>query len=223
MKGLLLIPAFNEQATIGPLVAAARNYLNDILVIDDGSVDATASIAAAEGATVLRMAKNMGKGAALKAGFAHALERSYNTVITMDADGQHDPRDLEFFLPVAGQYDLVLGNRMEEQARIPALRRIANLTSSRIVSAVSGQPIFDSQSGFRAYSLALLRQVRLDCSHYDLETEVIIKAARLGFRIGHCRIRTIYAGEVSRFRQFKDSLRFLKVIVKSMAKSRDTR
>ena len=216
MKGLLLIPAFNEGSTIGPIVSHAKKWISDILVVDDGSVDATQLAAVSAGAIVHRLEKNMGKGDALKTGFQYVLERGYDWVVTMDGDGQHDPQDIALFLPLLDRCDLVLGNRMEDRVGVPLLRRVANFLSSRLVSLVCGQRIFDSQTGFRSYSASLLRHVRLHCSHYDLETEVIIKAARQGFRIGHCRIRTIYAHEVSRFRNVRDSFRFLRVIVKSV-------
>jgi glycosyltransferase involved in cell wall biosynthesis len=216
MKCLLLIPAFNEEPTICRLIREAKSYVSDVLVVDDGSCDATAAAAAAAGATVRRLKKNMGKGEALKRGFRYAITNDYEWVVTMDGDGQHDPRDIASFFPLLGQYDLVLGNRMEELALVPLLRRIANRTSSLMVSALCAQPIHDSQTGFRCYNARLLRNVRLDCSHYDLESEAVIKAARQGFRIGHCRIRTIYAGEVSRFRNLKDSVRFLHLVLKSL-------
>ena len=172
--------------------------------------------ATSAGAIVFRLEKNMGKGEALKVGFRYALEHNCDWVVTMDGDGQHDPDDLVNFLPLVGNYDLLLGNRMEDSASVPLLRRAANLCSSRIVSALCGQRIFDSQTGFRSYKATFLRQVSLDASNYDLETEVIIKAARQGFRIGHCRIKTIYGGEVSRYKNVRDSLRFLRVVMKSL-------
>lgn len=216
MKKLVVIPAYNEQPTIGPLVEEARKYISDILVVDDGSRDATAQVAAAAGAIVHRLDGNMGKGTALKLGFGYALDNGYDFVITMDGDGQHDPQDISGFLEMGNHsYDLVLGNRMDDRDRVPPLRRLANFTSSLIVSVLCGRRIHDSQTGFRSYSARLLRGVQLTCSHYDLETEVIIKAVRRGFRIGYCRIRTIYAGEVSRFRNLQDSLRFLRVVAKS--------
>lgn len=215
MKVLLLIPAFNEAPTIGRIVRVAKRYISDVLVVDDGSLDETSLAAANAGAIVERLKTNMGKGRALKSGFTYALANEYESVVTMDADGQHDAHDIAGFLPLLDRYDLVLGNRMEDRAAIPKLRLIANTVSSLLVSARCGQRIYDSQTGFRSYSAALLKRVRLTCSGYDLETEVVIRAARLGLQVGHCRIRTIYAGEVSRFRNFRDSIRFLKVIGKS--------
>jgi glycosyltransferase involved in cell wall biosynthesis len=223
MKGLLLIPALNEELSIGEVVRGARKRISDVLVIDDGSSDRTQVIASVAGALVHRFDTNKGKGEALKTGFRYALEHNCDWVVTMDGDGQHDPQDLTNFLARLGAYDLLLGNRMEDRTGVPMLRRAANYLSSRIVSALSGQPILDSQTGFRCYKAALLRDVSLNGSHYDLETEVIIKAARQGFRIGHCRIKTIYATEVSRFKNFRDSVRFLRVVIKSIWQWRDLR
>jgi len=215
MKSLLVIPAFNEEPTVAGLVRTAKAHIPDILVIDDGSDDATTLVSALAGAMVHRLKTNMGKGVALKEAFAYAIDQGYDYVLTMDADGQHDPEDIVSFLPLLGRYDLILGNRMADSGRVPVLRRVANLSSSLIVSSLCGQWIHDSQTGFRAYRTELLGRVTLQSSRYDLETEVIIKAARKGFRIGHVRIQTIYADEVSRFRNVRDSLRFLSVVFRS--------
>jgi glycosyltransferase involved in cell wall biosynthesis len=220
MKGLLLIPALNEELSIGTVVRGAKKHIPDVLVIDDGSSDGTKKAAASAGAIVVRLERNLGKGEALKTGFHYALQHNCDWVVTMDGDGQHDPADLINFLPLLGNHDLLLGNRMEDRTSVPLLRRVANISSSLIVSALCGQRILDSQTGFRSYKAALLRQVTLEGSHYDLETEVIIKAARQGFRIGHCHIKTIYAEEVSRFKTIRDSLRFLRVVWKSLRPAR---
>jgi glycosyltransferase involved in cell wall biosynthesis len=215
MKSLLVIPAFNEEPTIAGIIKSAKAFLPDSLVVDDGSEDATTLVAAIAGAMVHRLKENRGKGAALKEAFKYALDAGYDRVITIDSDGQHDPADLANFLPLLEQYDLILGNRMGDRESVPPLRRAANLTSSFIISVLAGQRIHDSQTGFRAYSAELLRGVKLNSDRYDMESEVIIKAARKGFRIGDAKIRTIYADEVSRFRNVKDSARFLWVVLKS--------
>ena len=212
---LLVIPAFNEASHIGPLITLARKYISDILVIDDGSIDETAAIASSAGAVVHRVERNAGKGEALKIGFRFAIEQGREWVLTMDGDGQHDPDDIPNFLPLLGGYDMILGNRMEDSGKVPWLRRTANLSSSFIVSLACFRRIHDSQTGFRAYRTDLLRRIRLNSRKYDLETEVIIKAARRGFRIGHCRVQTIYANEVSRFSNMRDSARFFAVILRS--------
>jgi len=216
MRVLALIPAYNEEATVASIILGVRRLVPDVLVVDDGSQDGTNAAACAAGALVQRLDLNMGKGEALKAGFAYAIENGYDGVLTLDGDGQHDTKDIAAFLSLLDRYDLILGNRMEDSKRIPLLRLAANRTASFMVSVACRQRIRDSQSGFRFYSAPLLKNVGLRCSRYDLETEVIIKSARQGFRIGDCRVRTIYAGEVSRFSNIWDSVRFLKVVILSL-------
>lgn len=216
MKILLVIPAFDEEPTIRGLVEGARKFVPDVLVVDDGSNDATTLTAGLAGAMIDRVNENRGKGEALKRAFEFALSQGYDVVLTMDGDGQHDPADLANFLPILDQYDLILGNRMSEAEKVPLLRRIANQSASIMVSILCGRRIYDSQTGYRAYSANLLRGIKLTSSRYDLESEVIIKAARKGLRIGHTHIQTIYGTEVSRFRIFIDSVRFLRVVFKSL-------
>lgn len=215
MKALLIIPAFNEEPTIAGIVEAARQYVPDVMVIDDGSEDATTLASALAGAMVHRFKDNLGKGEALKFGFWYAMDAGYDWVLTMDGDGQHDPRDLQNFLPELEKYDLLLGNRMSDPARVPFKRRWANWLLSVMVSILAFRRIHDSQTGFRAYSANLLRRIRLSSSGYDLETEVLIKASRKGLRIGHCRVQTIYSGEISRFQNIRDGFRFILVLLKS--------
>jgi glycosyltransferase involved in cell wall biosynthesis len=214
VKLLLVIPTFNEERHIRKLVEQAKRHVPDVLVIDDGSQDDTARQAALAGAVVRSMGSNMGKGEALKAGFAWAIDHACDFVLTMDGDGQHDPDDIPNFLPLLGKYHLILGDRMGDTLRVPLLRRLANQSASLIVSFLCFQRIRDSQTGFRAYDIDLLRRIPLRSSRYDLESEVILKAARRGFHIGHCHIQTIYEDEVSRFRNFKDAARFLVTMAK---------
>lgn len=216
MKILLVIPALDEEPTLPELIPSAKTRIQDILVVDDGSSDATARVAGAAGAMTHRFPANRGKGVALKFAFEYAVEKGYDWIFTMDGDGQHAVEDLQNFFPLLDRYDLILGNRMNNRRGVPLIRRIANFSSSLLVSIACRQWIPDSQSGFRAYSAKLLRAVELRSDRYELETEVIIKAARKGLRIGHATIQTIYAGEVSRFKNLKDSLRFLRVMAKSL-------
>ena len=135
--------------------------------------------------------------------------------MTLDGDGQHDTDDIAAFLPLLDRFDLILGNRMDDSRAMPWLRWTANRIANLFVSLASRRRIHDSQTGFRAYSEALLRKISLDGRRYELETEVIIKAAREGLRISECRIHTIYAGEVSRFRGIRDSIQFLRVVARA--------
>ena len=218
MKCLMAIPAFNEAPRIAPIIESARNLMPDILVVDDGSGDGTYAIAARAGARVLRHEQNRGKGEALKTAFASAIQGDYDWLFTIDGDGQHDPNDLPGFFPLLNDYDLILGNRMSDAGRVPIIRRMANRISSAIVSVLSGTTVKDSQTGFRAYRVSLLRSLDLQTHRFDLESEVIIKAARAGFRIGHCKIQTIYAGEKSRFRNIRDSVKFLSMAIRNFVR-----
>jgi glycosyltransferase involved in cell wall biosynthesis len=216
MRCLLAIPALNEEPTIARVIEAAKGHIADILVIDDGSEDGTSMAAARANVVVMRHEVNKGKGEALKTAFGYATKHGYDWVFTIDGDGQHDPQDLKGFFPLLGRYDLVLGNRMEDAQRVPFIRRVANRLSSAIVSALCRCRIQDSQTGFRAYKIDVIRSINLTTHRYELESEILIKASRKGFRIGHCKIQTIYAGEKSRFRSIGDSIKFFAMAVRSL-------
>ena len=216
MRNLLVIPAFNEEPTLPGLINAAKAHFHDILVIDDGSSDATTLVSVMGGAMTHRFAENRGKGEALKAAFEYAIGEGYDWVFTMDGDGQHVPSDLPNFFPVLERYDLILGNRMHDRTAVPLFRRAVNCLSSLVVSAACAKWIHDSQTGFRAYSVKLLRAIRLESSRYELETEVLIKAVRRGFRIGYVPVQAIYAGGPNRSHSLKDWMRFLRVVAKSL-------
>jgi len=182
---LVLIPAFNAVRTVADVVRQSKSMLPDVLVIDDGSADATGSAAAAAGAHVLRHPRNRGKGAALKTGFAYALENGYDAVITLDADGQHLPGQIPKFLVCREETigDLIIGGRAHLFNQMLPRRRLANRFSAWSIARASKTGITDSQSGFRLYSAKLLRGVKLRGDGFDLEIEVIVRAGRDGFRV----------------------------------------
>src|SRR5688572_22650855 len=149
MSVYALIPAYNAGHLVGPVIEAARKYL-PVVVVDDGSADATATVAEQTGAIVIRQVPNQGKGAALKAGFRWALAKAdCDAVITLDADGQHDPTEIQKFLDCYGrqQSDLIIGRRDFDQ--MPFQRRFANTVGRAAVSWAMGQKIYDNQSGYR--------------------------------------------------------------------------
>src|SRR3954447_2215497 len=153
MRNLLVIPAFDEEPTLPDLIQSAKVYIPDIMVIDDGSSDATTLVSVMAGAMTHRFATNRGKGEALKVAFEYAVGQGYDWVFTMDGNGRHDPADLPNFFSVCDTSDLVLGNRMKDRVSIPLLLRVANFLSSLLVSLVCWKWIYDSQTGFRAYSV----------------------------------------------------------------------
>lgn len=209
---LALIPAWNEATRIGPIVEATRAYL-PVLVVDDGSSDDTSAVAEAAGATVVRHPQNQGKGVALMTGFTWALERGYEAVLTLDADGQHDPADIPKFLAAyeAGAGDLIVGQR--DFSRMPFLRSLSNPFGSWLLSQALGTRIYDNQSGYRLHSRHFLERLDLTTTGFELEVEVIVQAVHKGMRIGWIDIRTIYGiGKVSYFHPVKDSLRFLGMV-----------
>lgn len=210
---LVLIPAYQAAATLPGLLAALRTAAPGlpVWVVDDGSRDATAEAARAGGAHVIVHPTNLGKGAALRTGFRAALDGGFRGVLTMDADGQHPPGPIPRFLRAAEGADLVLGNRMGQAARMPWLRRQTNRALSRWISALARRPLADSQCGYRWISRAVLEAVPLSGRRYEMESEILIRAARAGFRIAEVPVPAVYAGEASHIRKAPDTLRFLRL------------
>ncbi len=221
---LALIPAWNEETRIAPIVEATRAHL-PVLVVDDGSTDETTAVAERFGATVLRHPKNRGKGVALATGFSWAMAQGYDAVITLDADGQHDPDEIPTFIQAyeQGLGELIIGRR--DFSQMPFPRRYTNpLFGARLLSWALKAPIHDSQSGYRLYGRPLLDELALTTARFEWEVEVIIHAVRLGLRIGWVDIRTIYdVGEVSYFHPLRDSARFLNMVWRAWRWRRTTR
>jgi glycosyltransferase involved in cell wall biosynthesis len=204
-----VIPALDCERTLGALVDGVRRHLAPVLVVDDGSRDATASTAAAAGASVVRHPRNLGKGTALRTGIAAALAAEPAALVLLDADGQHDPDDLPAFLAAwdARRPDLVVGARLSDRASIPPARYWTNYIGSRILSRMTGYELEDSQSGYRLLAAGLARRLELVSAGYAVESEMLLKAARLGARLEHVRIRTIYNDAGSHFRPILDTVR----------------
>jgi glycosyltransferase involved in cell wall biosynthesis len=211
-QAVVLIPAWNEAGRIGPVVRAARRHL-PVLVVDDGSADATAQSAEAAGAIVLRHDRNQGKGGALRSGFAWVLDRGHEAVVTLDADGQHDPDEIPRFLQAWSRDggDLLIGRR--DFSRMPFPRGWINPLGSWLLSLALRHPIPDNQSGYRLYARRLLEVLDLSSYGFEFEVEAIVQAVCLGFRVRWIDIRTIYStGKVSYFHPVKDTLRFLRMV-----------
>ncbi len=208
MKACVLIPALNAERTLPRVVTEARQRLEPVIVIDDGSKDATGEVARAVGATVLRHDVNRGKGAALKTGFAWALEHGFEYVITMDADGQHLASEIPKFFE-AEDAELVIGGRAHLFMQMLPRRRMANRFSAWVISKCAGTRVFDSQSGFRRYSAKLLRSIRLRTDGFDMESEVIVLAGKRGLRIVTIPIDLGFVNGVStsHYKPLKDTLR----------------
>jgi glycosyltransferase involved in cell wall biosynthesis len=209
-----LIPAWNEAATIGAVIEGVRARL-PVLVVDDGSSDGTADVARRSGAIVISHPANLRKGAALKTGFAWALLAGYDAVVTLDADGQHDPADIDKILHSyrSGAGDLVIGER--DFSQMPWPNRYSTPLGSRMLSWALGRRVTDNQSGFRLLSRRFLERMKPRTAGYEMEVEMIWEAVRMGMAITWVPIRTIYFPDrKSGFRPFRDTLLFLKMVVR---------
>ena len=219
MKIAVLVPAYNLEGRIGELISQIIPFIpgEDILVVDDGSTDRTAAESRESGARVISHEENRGKGIALKTGFRHLAAEDYDGVITMDGDGQHDPGSIPDFREEAekGGGELIVGTRMKNVGKMPWIRLMTNRTTSRVVSILAGVRIEDTQSGYRYHSTRLLRDIELVSEKYDTESEILIRAARKGYRISSVDIESIYHDEKSHINPVIDTLRFIRLIFKS--------
>lgn len=208
---LAVIPAYQAETTLASVVTAAAAHL-PVLVVDDGSTDATAAVAEAAGARVLRQSPNQGKGAALRAGFAQAIREGVEVVTTLDADGQHDPACLPDFLACfeATGAPLVIGRRDFDQ--MPLSRRLANVLGTRVFSWAVGRPVADNQSGYRLIAAPLLpRLLGSRETGFEFEVEMITLAIRAGLTIEWVPIPTIYEDQGSHIRPHAHVVNFLRV------------
>jgi glycosyltransferase involved in cell wall biosynthesis len=210
-----VIPAYNEEKHIGDVVRRTRQQLDDVLVVDDGSQDKTADNARAAGAEVIVHAINRGKGETIKTGLRHFLERQFDFVIVLDADGQHPPEEIDRFVTAALSADepkLIVGTRMNDLSSMPFVRRVVNRWMSQRISAVCGQEIPDTQCGFRMLHRQLIPELLGGAARFDYETEMLIIASRKGFKIASVPISTVYSDEVSNIHPVRDTIRFFKLM-----------
>ena len=210
-----VIPAYNEERHIGDVARRTRQKLDDVLVVDDGSADKTAEHAREAGAEVIVHEQNRGKGETIKTGLRHWLDRQFDFVIILDADGQHRPEEIDRFVTAALSADepkLIVGTRMNDLSSMPMVRRIVNRWMSQRISAVCGQEIPDTQCGFRMLHRQLIPELLGGSPRFDYETEMLIIASRKGFRIASVPISTVYSDEVSSIHPVRDTIRFFKLM-----------
>ena len=235
---LVLIPAYNAAAHVADVVHGARKSGLPVLVVDDGSRDATSDRAEQAGATVLRHPANRGKGAALQTGFAYAEKHGFAAVLTLDADGQHDPDEMPALRAAFAQHpgSLILGVRSFDPRLMPRRSRIGNHISTYFISRFSHRRHSDTQTGFRIYPRRLFT-LPLQTRRFDTETELLLWASKLAVPLVEVPIRTIYhsrghapapeasasaaqpasadAVPPSHFRNWEDTLRVIRLVVSS--------
>jgi glycosyltransferase involved in cell wall biosynthesis len=203
---IIVIPAFDEAATIAHVVAGARAHA-PVLVVDDGSRDDTAACAEAAGAEVIRHPRRLGKGQAIRTGLAAASIRGATAVITLDGDGQHDPVDVPRLLAAAEARPgaLVIGSRLAERGGFRPARLLAVRAAGLVVNWLTGLRVEDTQSGFRLYPLRLVRELPTRRGGFVFETEVLIAAARHELAVCEVSVRTVpRPAQRSRFRPLVD-------------------
>jgi len=213
-----LIPALDCEATLGDVVRGARAHVDRVLVVDDGSRDRTAQVAAAAGAEVLRHATNRGKGAALRTGMQALVASGATHVLTLDGDGQHLPDEIPLLLRAAAEEPsaLVLGARQHPPGSLAKIRAFGNRFANRWVEIACGAALADTQSGFRVYPLRATLALGCRADHFAFETEVVIRAVRAGIAIRSVPVRVWNPPpdeRTSHFRGFRDSLRIVFTVI----------
>ena len=215
---LVLIPVYNGEKTIEKLVNLILEkkecYNLDILVVNDGSKDATLSVLSKlkDKIHIISHAKNQGKGMALKTGFNYLLrnKEKYKAVITLDSDLQHDPNDLPLFIKEYENFDIILGSRLHDIKNMPFSRKLANFCSSFFATLFVGQKVSDCQTGYRLIKTEVLQNLSLAGEGYELETELILQAGFKKYKIGSVEIKTIYNDSVSYINKFDDTIKVIK-------------
>jgi glycosyltransferase involved in cell wall biosynthesis len=219
-KTAVLIPAYNASDTILELINRISTYLpqKNIIVVDDGSEDQTTQKVKKTAAVVLKHLQNRGKGEALKTGFHYAAGKEYANVITLDADLQHDPVLIQSFVDRAqnNDSDIILGTREMNLKIMPFLNLLTNQLTSIIISIFTGKIMKDTQSGYRLTKVEVFNSLDLKSKKYDLESEILLKAGRKGFKIDSVWISTIYTGGRSFISPLADTLRFIFLLWRSL-------
>jgi len=193
MKTLIVLPAYNEAKVLSKTLTKLRKQAyTDLVVVDDGSGDSTAEIAQREGAKVLRHPINLGLGAALETGLEYARRKGYDQVVTFDADGQHNPKDISKLLKYLGEADVVIGVRVLNPEGMPAVKKLGNGLLNLLTGLIFGVYSKDSQSGLRAFNEKALDEVRVKANRYEVSSEILYEARRKGLKIVEVPVEVIY-------------------------------
>ena len=214
-KLLALIPAYNEGRRISEVVSGALKYL-EVLVVDDGSSDDTSEQAETSGGMVLCQTPNQGKGAALRAGFDFALDSGYQAVITIDADGQHDPIEIPKFVQTYTENDasLIIGQR--DFSQMPPTRRLANSLGQWSFSWALGQHVPDNQSGYRLIDRELMgAMLKSREEGFEFEVDMIVTCVLMDLKLAWVPIQTIYRGETSHISGREHITNFLRILYRT--------
>ncbi len=215
MKVWVIIPAYNEEEALAELLQQVKAKGFSVLAVDDGSIDNTYTVAKKWADVTLHNVKNLGKGRSLRNAISYLMkEEDFDYIIIMDGDGQHSPDDLDKFLSWAEKGEVfIVGNRMGNPVGMPYLRMLTNRFMSRMISKIAQQDIPDTQCGFRMIKKEVLEKVIIKTKKFEIESELLIKAARSGFAIKSIPIKSIYFKNLrSKIHPVVDTIRFIKFI-----------
>ncbi len=222
----ILIPAYNAENSLAKLIESILRHTaafkpEKIIVVDDGSTDATVKSARNYPVELIALPQNRGKGAALKAGYAYFLEHCRSGyVITLDADLQHPPEKISDFLKTAEQHHsaVIIGQRNFTPPAMPLMRVLSNTLTSQIISGLTGLTIPDSQCGYRMIRRDILARLRLRENGFQLESEFFFRCKELNVQIDYCPIPTIYNDYGSSMRHVQDTLKFIQLMGRELFK-----
>jgi len=195
----IVIPAFNEQDRIAEVISRALSLADGVVVVNDGSSDSTSSVARDAGASVLDLTVNKGAGYATRSGCDQALEQGAGIIVTIDADGQHDPEDIPRAIARLHQGDgveMVFGVRSRNMD-MPLKKRFGNTVLTVLANVLYGVRVNDSQTGFHVFTADGYRKCRWESHRYDFVSEIVFQIARNKVRYAEVPIRTIYIGKTS--------------------------
>ena len=192
MNNFVIVPAYNEGDQIREVIKEVKKYSNKIIVVDDGSYDNTAKVAEEQKVVVLKHKVNLGKGAALRSGCDYALQLGADKLVVIDADGQHQPKQIPTFLKALNNNDIIFGYRKRSKS-MPAVLRFGNDFINNTLKALLGVRVYDSQCGYRSFTANAYRKVRWRATDYYMETEMVIKAAKHKLEYAQIPIENIYA------------------------------
>lgn len=213
-----IIPALNEEISIGTVVLKTKKYADRVIVVDDGSTDSTAEVARLAGADVVSHPKNMGKGQALKTGFNLAKQNGTRVIVTIDADGQHDPDEIPLVIEpiLSRKADMVIGSRYLNGNSIPLYRRIGQKVLDMATNIDSGINVTDTQSGFRAFDVKTVPIFRFEQNGFSIESEMLTEVANAGLVVKEVDIRVRYDVDCSTENPVVHGVKVLVNILKDM-------
>lgn len=194
MLKIACIPAYNEEKPIGDVIKKSLNYVDKVIVCDDGSRDLTSTKAKEANAIVIKHEKNLGKGAALKSLFKYALNVNADVVVTIDGDGQFLPEEIDKIIKpiIENDYDIVIGNRFDDHKEMPSYRKAGNKMLDKITKMAADLPFTDTQSGFRAYSKKAIESISFTIDGFGVDSEILIDASKKGLKIIEEKVTVLY-------------------------------